>query len=294
MLRYRLLTAAILVAILFYSVSFSSTPIVPLIFFVISITLVGAEFIALRWQVIDGRAQIEKRKPLMRKEFFCIAATYSICLPVEYFGQLYFGQGTSHSTSLVFSWVALCATAGSVLFYMQEIDLNCATQKLMNALAGFVYVAIPGITLFKLSQIQINNAPQGIALYFSLAVIFMGDTGAYFSGRYLGKHKLIPRVSPKKTIEGAVGGLLASAATGIFMCFAFHLPFHWLSCASIAVLAGVSGQIGDLTESALKRSANCKDSGTFLPGHGGALDRSDALLFGVPISYLIFNFMGSF
>ena len=294
MLRYRLLTAAVLVAILIYSVSFSTTPLVPLIFFVVAITLVGAEFIALRWHVIDGHAHIEFPRPPMHKEYFGIAATYSMCLPVEYFGQLYFGSETSNSTSLVFSWVAICATIGSALFYKRELDLDLATQKLMNALAGFVYVAVPGITLFKLSQIHIAGAPQGIALYFSLAVIFMGDTGAYFAGRAFGKHKLIPRVSPKKTVEGAIGGLVASALTGIFVCFAFHLPFHWLSCAAIALLAGVAGQIGDLAESALKRAANCKDSGSMLPGHGGALDRSDALLFGVPISYLIFNFMGSF
>lgn len=291
MLRTRLLTAAILVAGLIYAVSFAPTPLITLVFMVVAVTLAGAEFIGLRWHVIDGHAHTEFPRPPMHKEYFGIGAAYAMCLPIEYWGRLYFGEQTAGATSLVFSWVAFVAMVGSAFFYRRELDLELATHKLMNTLAGFVYIAMPAITMFKLSQIEITGAPRGIALYFSLAVIFMGDSGAYFAGRAFGKRKLIPKVSPKKTVEGALGGLAASALTGVFACEFFRLPFHWLSAAGIALLAGMAGQIGDLAESALKRAANCKDSGHLLPGHGGALDRIDGLLFGVPLSYLIFLFM---
>ena len=116
----------------------------------------------------------------------------------------------------------------------------------------------------------------------------MGDIGAYFVGRLMGKRKLIPAVSPKKTVEGALGGLVFSALTGLGVCAYFNLPFSPLLAFLIALIVGASGQVGDLAESALKRTANVKDSGSLLPGHGGMLDRIDSLLFGVPLAHLLF------
>jgi CDP-diglyceride synthetase len=191
-------------------------------------------------------------------------------------------------TSLVFAWIALCTVCGSAFFYRREIDLEHSTHKLMNVLAGFVYISIPGVIMMRLSQIEIPGTPRGIALYFSLACIFMGDAGAYFVGRFLGKRKLIPKVSPKKTVEGALGGLFFSAITGLGVCAYFNLPFSPLLAFFMALAVGASGQVGDLAESALKRTANVKDSGSLLPGHGGMLDRIDSLLFGVPLAHLLF------
>jgi phosphatidate cytidylyltransferase len=113
----------------------------------------------------------------------------------------------------------------------------------------------------------------------AVAVTFGNDTGAYFAGRALGRHKLYPAVSPSKTVEGAVGGLVASVAV---MVLARATAAHWLTwadCLLVAVPAAVIGPIGDLTESLIKRAAGVKDSGKLLPGHGGMLDRIDALLF---------------
>lgn len=291
MLRNRILTAAALIFIAIYSVTFAETQFASLLLFVIGGGLAGAEFVAMRWHVIDGLSHSEFPRPPMRREFFGIGAAYAMCLPIEYLGRLYFGEHSNVGTSLVFAWIALCMVVGSVFFYKREIDLEIGTHKLMNGLAGFIYVAIPAITMFKLSQIAIEGAPRGIALYFTLAVIFMGDTGAYFTGRAIGSTPLLPKVSPKKTLEGAIGGLVTSGVTGIFICLFFQLPFSWVVAAAIAVISGLAGQVGDLVESALKRAANCKDSGHLLPGHGGALDRVDSLLFGVPISYLLFLFI---
>ena len=119
-----------------------------------------------------------------------------------------------------------------------------------------------------------------------LGVNWLNDTGAYFSGRFLGRHKLFPRVSPKKTWEGAVGGLLAGVGW-LFISRALYLPaLSVLDCVVLGVLAGAVGQVGDLIESVIKRGFRIKDSGGILPGHGGILDRMDAVLLASPLVYL--------
>ncbi|MEZ4414194.1 MAG: phosphatidate cytidylyltransferase [Gemmatimonadota bacterium] len=133
-------------------------------------------------------------------------------------------------------------------------------------------------------------------LIFPLLVTWIGDTFAYFGGRAWGRHKLAPKVSPKKTVEGALAGLAGSAAAGgLFAGFALQ---RWEPAVSvgaailIAVVLGAVGQIGDLAESVLKREAGVKDSGTLLPGHGGLLDRFDAIFFTVPVAYGLFRLWG--
>lgn len=124
-------------------------------------------------------------------------------------------------------------------------------------------------------------------LMFALMVNWIGDTGAYYVGRRFGKHKLAPIVSPGKSWEGA----FASAATAvIFGVVAIPLLIPgtplWIA-AAISIVANAAGQIGDLAESALKRGAGVKDSGTLLPGHGGILDRMDSSLFSIPVVYTL-------
>ncbi len=288
MLRIRLLTAFIFVFVLFWCVSFSSHEMVSVLFFMIGTLFAGAEFIAMRWHVIDGQASTERPHPLLRREHWGIAMCYALCVPIEFYGPRLLGHPAGLGTSLVFAWIALCTICGSAFFYRREIDLEHSTHKLMNVLAGFVYISIPGVIMFKLSQINIENAPKGIALYFALACILLGDSGAYFVGRAFGKHKLIPKVSPKKTVEGAIGGLVFSALTGVLFCIFFMKQLSPIWGFITALIVGAAGQVGDLAESALKRTANVKDSGSLLPGHGGMLDRIDSLLFGVPLAHLLF------
>jgi len=117
------------------------------------------------------------------------------------------------------------------------------------------------------------------------AIVMMTDTGAYYTGRTIGRHKLAPRISPGKTIEGSAGGFVAAVAAGLLCRLIF---FHELPISHALLLAsaiGALGQIGDLAESMLKRSANVKDSGKLLPGHGGVLDRIDSILFCAPLLY---------
>ena len=131
---------------------------------------------------------------------------------------------------------------------------------------------------------------------FPIAVTWATDTGAYAFGRMLGKHKLIPSVSPAKTVEGALGGLLI-AVLGAWLYVEFLLkPFAHLSMLPLSIVAfglivGVVGQIGDLAESLLKRDAGVKDSSKLLPGHGGILDRFDSVLFVLPVAYLLLGYL---
>jgi phosphatidate cytidylyltransferase len=120
--------------------------------------------------------------------------------------------------------------------------------------------------------------------YFFL-VLMGADTGAYYTGRAFGKHKLAPNISPGKTWEGVAGGMLAALALATVAHFWFfrELPLKWaLPLAAVMMILGV---LGDLSESALKRSAGAKDAAKILPGHGGVLDRLDSLLFNAPLIY---------
>lgn len=138
--------------------------------------------------------------------------------------------------------------------------------------------------------VLLRALPSGAGLVTLLiGLITLTDTGAYFIGRAFGRHKLAPALSPKKTIEGSLGGLMLSAWLGFKMCPMFGLPpLHGL-----ALGAGVSlfGQLGDIWESALKREVNLKDAGELLGGHGGVLDRFDSMAFAGPFFYLYWTFM---
>lgn len=135
-----------------------------------------------------------------------------------------------------------------------------------------------------------------ILVMFPVAVTWATDTGAYAFGRMFGRHKLIPSVSPSKTIEGAVGGLVVAVlSTWAYLQFMMK-PLAQLSMMPIgiivfAIVVGVVGQIGDLAESLLKRDAGVKDSSKLLPGHGGFLDRFDSLLFVLPVAYLLLGYL---
>jgi phosphatidate cytidylyltransferase len=147
---------------------------------------------------------------------------------------------------------------------------------------GVIY--IPVLLSF---LIIIRNSPQGMTwIFFLLSIVFAGDITALYAGTYFGRHKLCPAVSPGKTIEGSLGGIFANVVIGGIAKYFFlpHLP--WGLSILFFILIGAAGQIGDLFESELKRSSNVKDSGGLLPGHGGFLDRIDALLFAAPVAYL--------
>ena len=130
---------------------------------------------------------------------------------------------------------------------------------------------------------QLANGP--FLIFFLFLVTWANDTAAYYTGTLMGQHPMAPLISPKKTWEGAVGGLLGSVAAA-FACRAWFLESLGLSeTVWLGLLIGVAAPLGDLCESALKRSAGVKDSGGLIPGHGGMLDRVDSLIFTTPVFY---------
>lgn len=139
-----------------------------------------------------------------------------------------------------------------------------------------------------------NSGPIGMPLCFLLAgTVWCGDTGAYLIGRAVGKHKLGTPVSPRKTIEGTIGGLVIGTAVG-FLIGAVLLKgaISLAHAAFIGFLLTVFGQLGDLSESLIKRTAGVKDSGDVIPGHGGFLDRCDSLIFSAPVLYYYLKLTG--
>jgi len=161
-----------------------------------------------------------------------------------------------------------------------------STEDLGRAVFGPVYVTLPLALL-----VLIDLRPMGqVWIFFLLTVIFASDTGAFYFGKLLGKHKLYEAVSPHKTWEGAIGGLITSIiGASLFLVIFGPCPLN-LKMAFLVILLSTAGQIGDLCESMLKRRHNVKDSGQILPGHGGILDRIDGLLFAIPVLYVYLIF----
>jgi phosphatidate cytidylyltransferase len=128
------------------------------------------------------------------------------------------------------------------------------------------------------------------ALLTLFVVVWMGDTLAYFGGKALGRHKLYPAVSPKKTLEGSVAGLAGSVGGALLVDALVPTGLSPLSLVLLGLAGGAIEQAGDLSESVLKRCVGIKDSGNLLPGHGGMLDRIDGLLFAAPVVWAFFTF----
>jgi len=176
--------------------------------------------------------------------------------------------------ALVWALVALVAVGAAVLFEPGEIA--GAGARLGLAAFGVFYIGLLAAPLAILHR----DAPEGpLWVFVALAVTFGNDTGAYFTGRALGRHKLYPTISPGKTVEGGVGGMVAGVGMMLLGHFTVARTLSLADCLLVAIPAGIVGPIGDLIESMLKRASGVKDSGRLLPGHGGMLDRIDALLF---------------
>jgi len=164
---------------------------------------------------------------------------------------------------------------------LSRVSLEQSLRDSAVTLFGVLYL---GLTLGTLSMTRL--LPQGEWLiFFLLLVTWASDTGAYYVGTLYGRHRLAPTISPKKTVEGLVGGFFGAIIVAYAARWWFLPELSSLDCLILATLLTITGLWGDLTESAMKRSVGMKDSGGILPGHGGMLDRLDSLLFTAPVFY---------
>ncbi|MGN7478495.1 phosphatidate cytidylyltransferase [Solibacillus silvestris] len=174
--------------------------------------------------------------------------------------------------------------AALLLIYIVLVKNKMTFDEIGFILLGAFYVGL-GFHYF------IETRFSGVEyVVFVLLVVWTTDSGAYFVGRKLGKHKLWPEISPKKTIEGFVGGIVIAVCFAIAMQLIYPFASSWLQLIVVTIIASIIGQMGDLVESAIKRHYGVKDSGNILPGHGGILDRFDSLLFVVPLLHFLHFF----
>jgi len=216
------------------------------------------------------------------------------------YNRMVFGSGFSPEkveTLVAALLILVSATSGDMALQVVILTFAVMTVLMFNLLrvskkgmdmtaAGGVILGILYIPLLMSHFILIRQAPAGVRwIFFILVLAFSGDIAAYYVGRAMGKKKLLPQVSPGKTVEGTIG-LVAGSIAGCLVFRQLFLPQLPVAHAVILGLVGsVVGQLGDLCESVLKRSAGVKDSGTLLPGHGGILDRLDCLMFIAPFVY---------
>jgi phosphatidate cytidylyltransferase len=224
----------------------------------------------------------------------------------------------SFGFSLLLQWITVLMAAAVVfgipLVFRKDLRMGLAASA--TSLFGVIYIGA------SLSFLVVLRADQRILVIFVLLSVWAGDIAAYYVGRTFGKHKLVPIVSPNKSWEGAIASVLGSVAVAFLVLhfspqidslFAgprpLFLPEEWVSLTipsghslsmkaialhaiPLGIVTNVAAQFGDLFESALKRSAGVKDSGTLLPGHGGMLDRIDALLFAIPVVWYYAHLTG--
>ena len=188
--------------------------------------------------------------------------------------------------NIVMAWIVAFCLAG-FLWVKEGRKGTFQTGFFSLQIAGFLYV--PSLLGH---LILIRQWTYGAGwIFFLLVVVFSGDTGAYYVGKRFGRHKLSPKISPGKTVEGAGGGLLGSLVGGGLFEALWSLECTLVAIMGLAVPIAVCAQVGDLFESMLKRSVGRKDSGAILPGHGGILDRIDGLLFAAPVLYYLKVFL---
>lgn len=168
---------------------------------------------------------------------------------------------------------------------------NISFNETASTIVGNIYITVSLMHIY-----LIRILPNGkLYIWLPFLIAWLTDTFAYFTGYFLGKHKLIPNVSPKKTVEGSIGGIVGALVIVCLFQFVcgkyFDVNPNYLSGAIVAILCSVASQFGDLAASCIKREHNVKDFGNIMPGHGGVLDRFDSVIYISPIVFLLINYI---
>lgn len=229
-------------------------------------------------------------------EYFCVsqAAGFRGVRWLGYLGAAAFclAQTTGASSVSNVTLVVLLASVflATTLPLFRSSNLKEYFGAAASTVLGILYV---GFTLSWLFPLRFSFGHDGrAAVLFLVLVNWAGDAVALFVGRAVGRRALVPSISPRKTVEGALGGLLGSVVVGWACSLWFWKTPGMKTVILLALMLAVVGQVGDLAESAMKRSADLKDSGGLLPGHGGLLDRIDSLIFAVPALWLALRLLG--
>lgn len=183
-----------------------------------------------------------------------------------------------------------------VLYIFNHKLLSFERLIFMVGCCGFVSFPMCCMVFIK----NLSSVSGTIYMVIALASAWLADSGAYFVGVSCGKHKLCPEISPKKTVEGFIGGLVSNGVLLCIFCliyskfFATSIEVNYVSTFIMGIVTGAIGTVGDLTASLVKRQCGIKDFGNIMPGHGGILDRFDSVLFVVPFVYLYLRYVGIF
>lgn len=235
------------------------------------------------WEIL-GIMEITKRRYRWTSMIFGAA----IWIAYLYKLFIFHTEGEILTSSYDFSLSILIFPTLALIALFHEKEAN-PFQTLSNIMMSFIYCYLPLILLYHITVPELSSEyhyalPLGI-----LFLTWFLDSFAYFGGRLFGKHPLFPRISPKKTWEGALTGVVFCMGLGIALSlYTEPRSYNWLIIAGII---SVISQLGDLVESMFKRSRQIKDSGKLLPGHGGMLDRFDGVYLSVPFIYLYFSFL---
>ena len=184
-------------------------------------------------------------------------------------------------------WGVVAGVSLFATWFIRETNVKIAINQIAYTLFGILYVAG-----FGGYYLLIRSFEHGERLIFFLfLIVWLGDIAAYYWGKNFGENPLAPAISPKKTVEGAIAGIVGSLMAGVIAKVWFLDQLAMAHCLLVAVICGIIGQFGDLAESLLKRQVGVKDSSNLIPGHGGVLDRIDSLLFAGPVFYCYFKLM---
>lgn len=269
----------------------SGTVYVALIVLVLLLSMVWGLWLLLSVFAVAGIIEFNRLTGVNRPYIFrivldCAAAVWLLYATAQY------GMAISHGIGIFLPYLLYLLY---VVCRSTFLPHQAMLPSLGNSVIGQLYIAVPLALTIRLtlvvdpffSMTQYN----GLLLLAIFIFIWVNDTGAYLVGSRWGKRRLAPNISPKKSVEGSIGGLLLVLLSAVVLRLLLFPELSWLSILLIAAVVAIFGTIGDLFESSLKRQAGVKDSGKLIPGHGGILDRIDSLLLAVPAVYLLLAFL---
>ena len=269
----------------------SGTVYVALIVLVLLLSMVWGLWILLSFFAVAGIIEFNRLTSVNRPYIFrivldCAAAVWLLYATAQY------GMAISHGLAIFLPYLLYLLY---VVCRSTFLPHQAMLPSLSNSLIGQLYIAVPLALTIRLTLVvdPFSSMTQfdGLLLLAIFIFIWVNDTGAYLVGSRWGKRRLAPNISPKKSVEGSIGGLLLVLLSAVVLRLLLFPELSWLRILLIATVVAVFGTIGDLFESSLKRQAGVKDSGKLIPGHGGILDRIDSLLLAVPAVYLLLAFL---